>query len=147
MRIALAITMWIALTLSGCTSGPAANSYQVTIPAANQSAVLNGTMLGDFMCVEPSPVAHANNASTGTAIGSPTVEEAITPSFGDAQVAAYVGPCGPIIQLLRDELYRLCEGYMNKVITRSEYDRLLRRDQEQTASLLPTEQFASCRDQ
>jgi TolA-binding protein len=56
--------------------------------------------------------------------------------------SSFVGLRTQSIQLLRDGLYRLCEGYMNGSLTAAQYDILMRRYQKYMIALLGIEQLS-----
>lgn len=94
-----------------------------------------------IVCAEPSPDAlsalafgaggTARQEGVGEASGSLSVSES----------AASIGLRTQSIQLLRDGMYRLCEGYMNGAITASQYVILWNRYQEMMLGLVAIEQL------
>jgi hypothetical protein len=77
------------------------------------------------VCAEPSPDAMS---AIATAIAARGGNGQVQASLGGAlsQTAAYIGIRTPTIQLLRDGLFRACEGYLNGVITGEDYQIILR---------------------
>ncbi|HET7730610.1 MAG TPA: hypothetical protein VFK48_11315, partial [Usitatibacter sp.] len=96
----------------------------------------------NVVCAEPSPDALSAYAAQIAA-------EASVPDKAAAQLAAsfqegssFVGLRTQSIQLLRDALYRLCEGYANGALNELQYDILMRRYQKYMVALLGIEQLA-----
>lgn len=91
------------------------------------------------VCAEPSPdamTAYAAELATKADIASKGTA-GLTSAYQGA--ASYVGMRTQSIQLLRDQLYRLCEAYMNGAIDEAEYEMLLRRNQRYTVGLMAIE--------
>jgi len=87
------------------------------------------------VCAEPSP-------DVFTALGVTAAAEAKVGEEGGRLAAALVedatalGPRTQVIQLLRDALYRACEAYMNGVIDKDGYRRILLAFDEMVITLL-----------
>jgi hypothetical protein len=81
------------------------------------------------VCAEPSP--DALSAFAAEFAAEADVPEAVTARLVAAmqESSSFVGLRTQSIQLLRDGLYRLCEGYMNGSLTAAQYDILMRRYQ------------------
>ncbi|MBV4495417.1 hypothetical protein HU715_008600 [Pseudomonas sp. SWRI12] len=91
------------------------------------------------ICAEPSPdamTAYAAQLATKADIPSQAALE-LTGAYQGA--ASYVGLRSQSIQLLRDQLYRLCEAHMNGAITTTQYEVLLTRNQRYTVGLMTIE--------
>lgn len=91
-------------------------------------------------CAEPSPDA----LSAASAAGSGSLEvasKALGLGYSAAEGAAYIGLRTQTIQLLRDALYRLCEGYAAGAITKERFHRLQRHYQNSMVALLAIEQL------
>jgi hypothetical protein len=78
-----------------------------------------------IVCAEPSPDAMVGLAASGAL-------EGLMPGNGSAKIAAsmaetlaQLGDRTPVIQLLRDGLYRACEAQMNGLLSDKEYKTLL----------------------
>ena len=92
-------------------------------------------------CAEPSPDAISSLASE-LAIDT-KVRDSLTASLGFSQqeAASFIGLRTQSIQLLRDGMYRLCEGYMSGALTAPDYAWLSRRYQRNMVALLTIEQL------
>jgi|GEM_PF-4917368 len=80
----------------------------------------------EAVCAEPSPDAlTAAVANAGISAKEPNtqIQAAVTAGFG--QIASSIGIRTPTIQLLRDGLYRACEGGMNKKVSPMDYQAIL----------------------
>ena len=78
-----------------------------------------------LVCAEPSPDAiSAIAAAVGAQGGNAEAQGGINAAMSEA--AAAIGIRTPTIQLLRDGLYRACEGYLNGVLDRESYQIILR---------------------
>lgn len=85
------------------------------------------------VCAEPSPDALSALATSGSAAftsplpGASQSTDKVTGKggFSQSEAAANIGLRSQAIQLLRDSLYRACEGYMNGVIDQTEYTFIL----------------------
>ena len=94
-----------------------------------------------MVCAEPSPDALS-------ALSAQLAAEADVPSQVSARLAgafqeqaAFVGLRTQTIQLLRDEMYRLCESFLNGSLNQNQYDMLLRRYQKYMVALMAIEQL------
>ena len=93
------------------------------------------------VCAEPSPdalSAHAAQLSTEA-----NVSDEIAGQFAAAlqESAAFVGLRTQSIQLLRDSMYRLCEGFLSGALDQAQYEILMRRYQKFMVALLGIEQL------
>jgi len=106
-----------------------------------QRAILVGTdqQGNSVVCAEPSPDSLSSYLSE--TLGKLEVTDKGSASFERklAENAAFVGLRTQSIQLLRDSYYRLCEAYMNKAITKADYDIQMRRYQQYMITLLAIE--------
>ncbi len=93
------------------------------------------------VCAEPSPDAMSAYAAevAGKVNAYGKVNAELTGAFQES--AAYTGLRTQSIQLLRDGLYRLCEGYMSGALDQPRYDTLMRRYQRYMVALLGIEQL------
>lgn len=96
----------------------------------------------EVTCAEPSPDA----LSAASASGSGSLEiasKALGLGYSASEGAAYIGLRTQTIQLLRDAMYRLCEGYAAGALTKDRYHRLQRHYQNSMVVLLAIEQLTS----
>ncbi len=91
-------------------------------------------------CAEPSPDA-LSALSSSLSGGVSDVKVALNLAFSQAESAASIGLRTQSIQLLRDGMYRLCEGYAAGALTNAEFNREQRRYQNLMLSLLAIEQL------
>jgi hypothetical protein len=93
------------------------------------------------VCAEPSPdvysVIGSSLAGKGSSVDKITAEFAASLS----QSGANIGLRTQAIQLLRDSMYRLCEGYLSGALDRHEFKGLQRRYQNVMLGLLAVEQL------
>lgn len=103
--------------------------------------VTNDDTFGPVVCAEPSP--DALSAYAAELAGEANVPGEIQASLAAAfqESSSFVGLRTQSIQLLRDSLYRLCEGYMSGALDRPQYDILMRRYQKYMVALLGIEQL------
>jgi hypothetical protein len=78
-----------------------------------------------IVCAEPSPDTMSAIAAAARAAGG-NGEVQANLSYAVSQSAASIGIRTPTIQLLRDGLYRACEGYLNGVLDKTAYEIILR---------------------
>lgn len=94
------------------------------------------------VCAEPSPdalTAYAAQLSTQKE-SKENLALGIDGSYQGS--AAFVGMRTQTVQLLRDQLYRLCEANMNGWIDQSKYEMLVTRNQRYTLALMAIENLA-----
>jgi hypothetical protein len=125
-----------SIFLSGCASGAIFKrtklaDIDVLSIDARQRLVLVGTRPGGdrVVCTEPSPDAIVARAEALAARGnvpipsklatSAAVDAALSASSGES--VASIAMRTQTIQLMRDGYFRLCEGYLNGVVTEQEY--------------------------
>lgn len=94
-----------------------------------------------IVCAEPSPDALSAYAAELAAEGGVPGQIAVKLAGATQESAAFVGLRTQSIQLLRDSLYRLCEGYMSGALDEYQYDTLMRRYQRYMIALLGIEQL------
>lgn len=94
-----------------------------------------------IMCAEPSPDALSSLASE-LALDA-KYKDTLTTSLGFSQqeAASFVGLRTQTIQLLRDGMYRLCEGYLSGAFSPADFAWLSRRYQRNMVALLTIEQL------
>jgi hypothetical protein len=78
-----------------------------------------------IVCAEPSPDTMSAIAAAASAAGGNGQVQANL-GYAVSQSAASIGIRTPTIQLLRDGLYRACEGYLNGVLDEEAYEIILR---------------------
>lgn len=118
------------------------NSAKTIVMDAKQRVVTNAMVDGKLrVCAEPSPDAlSALAASAGLSLSR---AEALDLA-GNASLAEGVGSIGlrtQSIQLMRDAMYRLCEGYVSGAIDSVAFETLHRRFQSSMVAILAIEQL------
>jgi len=98
------------------------------------------------ICAEPSPdalSAFATSIQGNADLSSEKIQAAmkLQGALAQTETASYVGLRTQTIQLLRDGMYRLCEGYMSGALDKNSYNRLQRRYQNLMMGLLSIEQL------
>lgn len=114
-----------------------------------QRAILSGKRQGQtgpatneiVMCAEPSPDALTSLASEFAADAKYRDSLQATLGFSQQESASFVGLRTQTIQLLRDGMYRLCEGYLSGALTQADFAWLSRRYQRNMVALLTIEQL------
>ncbi len=91
-------------------------------------------------CAEPSPDALSALSAAGSG-GASYQQIAANLALSEAESAASIGLRTQSIQLLRDGMYRLCEGFAAGALTAEEYNKQQRRYQNLMLSLLAIEQL------
>jgi hypothetical protein len=92
------------------------------------------------VCAEPSPDALAAiSASAG--VDAAVLDKALGLAFSSQEGAASIGLRTQTIQILRDAMYRLCEGYASGALDDIGFSRLQRRYQAIVIGLLSIEQL------
>ena len=92
------------------------------------------------ICAEPSPDALAALSSSGS-LDAATLGKAIGLAFASQEGAASIGLRTQTITILRDAMYRLCEGYASGALDDIGFARLQRRYQSLVIGLLAIEQL------
>lgn len=100
-----------------------------------------GGKTSTIVCAEPSPDALSAYAAELAAEGKLPEQTAVQLTAAFQESSSFVGLRTQSIQLLRDSLYRLCEGYMSGALQKSQYDILMRRYQKYMVALLGIEQL------
>lgn len=110
-----------------------------------QRTILSGSPDGvkTVVCAEPSPDALSVYAAglSGTAYAGE--KKALDLALSGSETGSYIGNRTETIQLLRDNLYRACEAYMNGAIDSEGYLKLTRRYQVMTMGLLAIERLTT----
>ena len=94
-----------------------------------------------IVCAEPSPDSLSAYAAELSAEASIPDKAALQLAGALQESASFVGLRTQSIQLLRDSMYRLCEGYMSGALDRAQYEILVRRYQKYMVALLGIEQL------
>lgn len=101
----------------------------------------DGTLNSVVTCAEPSPDALSAYAGELAAKGDVAGKGGAEFAGAYQEAASFVGMRSQSIQILRDQLYRLCEARMNNVISAPQYQMLLVRNQKYTLLLMAIEQL------
>jgi hypothetical protein len=98
---------------------------------------------GGIVCAEPSPDAlSALAASQGLSVATPS-GTSVGQSLSIAEAAGAIGLRTQSIQLMRDHMYRVCEGYLSGAISGLTFQLLHRRFQTTMVGILAIEQLTS----
>lgn len=133
------------LTLHGCGNWNSVyHTHDFTTDGAaivdiKQRAIVSSPQ--GIVCAEPSPDALATYAGELAAKSTVAGKTPVELAGAYQEAAAFVGMRSQTIQLLRDQLFRLCEAKMNGVIDTKEYQMLLARNQRYTVALMAIEQL------
>lgn len=91
-------------------------------------------------CAEPSPDALAAISASG-GLSAESAQKALSAAFGGSEAAGSIGLRTQTIQILRDAMYRLCEGYASGAMDNVAFSRMQRRYQHIMLGLLAIEQM------
>jgi hypothetical protein len=136
-----------ALALSGCAN---INSIHRDLNLQGKSVALDAKQRAIFslergaqsvICAEPSPDALSAFSASLSGTLTRSEGEAAQLAAAMAEQAASIGLRTQSIQLMRDAMYRACEGYMSGGISQAEFHQLQRRFQNLTLGLLAIEQL------
>jgi hypothetical protein len=152
--LCLTIVSMLGLMAAGCETlslkefTPADGSAKSAFVDIKQRAVLVGRPNGAasksadlVFCAEPSPDAISSLASEFAADAKYKDALAATLGFSQQEAASFVGLRTQTIQLLRDGMFRLCEGYLGGALSPSDFAWLSRRYQRNMVALLTIEQL------
>ena len=147
----------LLISLAGCGTQPINKEFSIdSRPApsisldAQQRTILVTDQGGPVkerrkvVCAEPSPDAIVTSAaSLGAKLsvldkGNVGVESSLAQAFSE------MGTRTPVIQLLRDGLYRACEAYMNGVVGEDEYGRIVRHYDSTMVALVAVDGLTRC---
>ncbi|MFM2059932.1 MAG: hypothetical protein RLY71_4317 [Pseudomonadota bacterium] len=104
----------------------------------NEGVVIEGVVI----CAEPSPDAlTVLGASGGLSFNDIAAEKSVGATAALAESGSFVGLRTQSIQLLRDAMYRLCEGYAGEAVTPVEFASMQRRYQSTMMGLIAIEQL------
>jgi len=114
--------------------------------AGTTRTITSSTQRLPRICAEPSPDAMTALAQGLSGSGDVTGQKLdaalkLQGAYTSNETAAYVGLRTQTIQLLRDGMYRLCEGYMDGSLSGSDFNQLHRRYQILMMGLLSIEQL------
>ncbi|URI09428.1 hypothetical protein MW290_28090 [Aquincola tertiaricarbonis] len=150
MRNATPCLILALSVLSGCGTSyslkefsPQEGKPKSALVDIKQRAILGGAGPAGQMilCAEPSPDAMSSFASELALDAKYKEAVAATLALSQQEAASFVGLRTQTIQLLRDGMYRLCEGYMSGALTSADYAWLSRRYQRNMVALLTIEQL------
>lgn len=147
-KIGLAAAAGMLALLAGCgnlnsiyRSQPMNEPRSISVDA-KQRMVLMGKRYDQIIaCAEPSPDALSAYAAAVSASVSQAERQAIQAAFSGSETAAFVGLRTQTIQLLRDGMYRICEGYLSGALGSGNFGALQRRYQNLMMGLLAIEQL------
>lgn len=115
---------------------------QRAVLSAARPARAAGGGAGDMvMCAEPSPDALSSFASELALDVKAKDKVAAQFALSQQEAASFVGLRSQSIQLLRDAMFRLCEGYMAGALSPADFSWLSRRYQRNMVALLTIEQL------
>lgn len=142
-----AIFLFGCLFLSGCANFDSiyrpvdVNGKAISLDAKQRVVISASVPNSAMVCAEPSPDSlSAYGASlTGTLSKSPIEQAQLAAAL--AEQVASIGLRTQSIQLMRDAMYRACEGYLSGGIAAGEFYSLQRRFQNMTVGLLAIEQL------
>jgi hypothetical protein len=92
-------------------------------------------------CAEPSPDALSALAASGGASLSKEEKLALGSNFAIAEAAGSIGLRTQSIQLMRDAMYRICEGYLSGALDPAAFETMHRRFQSSMVAILAIEQI------
>jgi hypothetical protein len=107
----------------------------------NGTADVRVTVERPVVCAEPSPDAISAIAQSLSGKANISDVKALELAFGQTESSAYIGLRTQTIQLLRDGMYRICEGYMSGALDKASFNELQRRYQNLMMGLLAVEQL------
>lgn len=123
---------------SGQTPAVISDRYQAFFIDAKQRAIIQR---GPYVCAEPSPDAlSAIAASQGLSVATPE-GTSVGGSLSLAEAAGSLGLRTQSIQLMRDHMYRICEGFLSGAIPQLTFQILHRRFQTTMVGILAIEQM------
>lgn len=151
-RLTFALIMLIVLLSAGCANFMSIHHTfkpdegdSISIDAKQRVVYSVKKTYGDnvswrAVCAEPSPDALAAiSASSG--LSADNLKVALSAALGIQEGAASIGLRTQTIQILRDAMYRLCEGYASGALDDIAFSRLQRRYQNIMLGLLAIEQL------
>lgn len=156
-KTVLCIQFWIVSGVALLSAGCAGTKYNPQFDLAGGGASvalgmekraivsgvrkINGAEM-PIICAEPSPDGiSAQSASLASSVSNGAKEKLAELVAGAQSSTGFAGLRTQSIQILRDMLYRTCEGYMNQQISADEFGLLMRRFQKNMVALLAIEQL------
>lgn len=146
--IATALLGGCGTTYSLKEFSPTKDGPKTALIDIKQRAILSGarkigssTATEVITCAEPSPDALSSLASEIALETKVKDSLQATLGFSQQEAASFVGLRTQTIQLLRDGMYRLCEGYLSGALTQPDFAWLSRRYQRNMVALLTIEQL------
>jgi hypothetical protein len=151
MRI-LVLSVLLATALTGCANLNSINHRfkpdegdSLSVDAKQRTIFTvtkeySGEKTWKAICAEPSPDALSALSASG-AIDASVVGKALGLAYGTQEGAASIGLRTQTITILRDAMYRLCEGYASNALDEISFSRLQRRYQNIMLGLLSIEQL------
>lgn len=154
--------MLISLTLSGCSANWVSIDRETSIPAVARTSrdqtVTNAVGMGkaihldakqrvvltrypNVACAEPSPDALSAIAVSASESLSKEDRLSLAQNLALSEAAGSIGLRTQSIQLMRDAMYRLCEGYYSDALGPLSYETMLRRFQSSMVAILAIEQL------
>lgn len=117
--------------------------HSITLDAEQRVVISNkpGSSSTPIICAEPSPDVFKVRASNVAGLLDKGDSKAIELALSQAEAGQDIGLRTQSIQLLRDAMYRACEGAAAGLITGLQFNELQTRFQKLTAVLLATEQL------
>lgn len=142
MKAALSLMLCATVLLAGCTvpwltTRKLQAEDRIVTGVEREVATGNTTEKVRIVCPEPSPDALKAIAASGSLSKADVL--AISGAYQES--GANIGLRTQSIQLLRDQLYSLCQAYANGVINRDIYMMYLTRNQRNTIAILAIEQL------
>ncbi|MCG6542772.1 hypothetical protein MCB86_22100 [Pseudomonas sp. KSR10] len=140
MKTAIVPALCILLITTGCTparlSTRTLEAEERVITAVDRKIGKN-SVTERIVCPEPSPDALKTIAASASA--SKQNIAAIAATYGES--AANIGLRTHSIQLLRDQLFSICQAYANGAISPNTYKMYLTRNQRNTVAIMAIEQL------
>lgn len=116
----------VLASVTGCTTFNVSDGQSRELDATKRVVVTGLNPRNKrIVCTEPSPDAISSLAASLALKGELPQGQKAEVSGSVAQTVASIGLRTAAIQILRDLGYRACEGVMNGVITRADYDTLI----------------------
>jgi hypothetical protein len=156
-RVAIGLALFASIASSGCAWLTHYNNQKDVHPAMEQSSVLAmdakqrvviasrpevpGGKKHLRMCSEPSPDALSAIAAGGGISISREQKLNLGTNAALAEAAGSIGLRTQSIQLMRDAMYRLCEGYLSGAIDELAFETMHRRFQSSMVAILAIEQL------
>ena len=120
-------TGWLGYTRLNTNAGGALVAIDQRAIISHLKTDANGQNPYAIVCAEPSP--DGMTALSLSASGKSEKADLVA-AFSAQENASYVGLRSQSIQLLRDAMYRACEGYLSGGLTKAAYDISMRRYQK-----------------